>query len=627
MPGNTKPVESPSVNRRRVLKGLGAVTTTGIAGCQSSDDTETPGDGNGNGGGQELGERVPNVSIAYWSDMGGEYTGPWEAAGPVLVENLSEIGVTAELQPKTFQAEIDAITQNTREFEMCFFGHSFIGRRLDPSEFVNDYTAEKAIAGGNWCEYMNCEFTDIAKQQVAEGNRDERQELINRAQELFTSEAANCTISNKVLYSAFNERIELGGFGDLGLSGNILWHVLGSEVKEGPNVIRNNQQPASLERVLNPTIDNQNEIPSRMIGSTLLWFNQDLEHEGMLARSWETSSDETTVTVELEDAQFHNGDPITARDVAWTFNFIFDNPEVYYWQLSGIPWAEEPQLEEPWGFVDVIDDKTVAFNLESPFAPLTTFTFTEWGILHADSWSEQGAPSNPREFSPDPFIGSGPLVPVHHESRRTLEMEPSPVEHPVWNPDHNVVFTAFQDAAGAFQALEAGEMDILMDTSFSFYEQAENTDGLAGAATETLGAQTVYPQAAHGPAKFLAFRKALRAVPNRDKMIQLMYRGEAEPQFAGSLYLKTTSGNTHPWRPPEERLSKDTENPQGDPEKARQILEDAGWGWDDNGNLHYPPDADLSPVFPQDVENSDGSWADEFACLAGDGSYIPPNER
>jgi peptide/nickel transport system substrate-binding protein len=60
-----------------------------------------------------------------------------------------------------------------------------------------------------------------------------------------------------------------------------------------------------------------------------------------------------------------------------------------------------------------------------------------------------------------------------------------------------------------------------------------------------------------------------------------------------------------------------TDKPEGDIEEAKQVLRDAGWGQDDDGNWHYPPDADLSPRWPKDGKPS----ASEFPCLTKEGKY------
>jgi peptide/nickel transport system substrate-binding protein len=54
-----------------------------------------------------------------------------------------------------------------------------------------------------------------------------------------------------------------------------------------------------------------------------------------------------------------------------------------------------------------------------------------------------------------------------------------------------------------------------------------------------------------------------------------------------------------------------TDDPTGDAEGAQQVLVDAGWGWDDQDNLHYPADADLSPRWP----DGEAPSPDNFPCL------------
>lgn len=46
---------------------------------------------------------------------------------------------------------------------------------------------------------------------------------------------------------------------------------------------------------------------------------------------------------------------------------------------------------------------------------------------------------------------------------------------------------------------------------------------------------------------------------------------------------------------------------------AQEILEEAGWTWDDDGNPHYPEDVNPDPHWPADSEPADHS--DEFPCV------------
>lgn len=49
-----------------------------------------------------------------------------------------------------------------------------------------------------------------------------------------------------------------------------------------------------------------------------------------LAESWDVSEDGTTITLDLRDAQFSNGDPITAEDVVFSLTRVRDDEESAY---------------------------------------------------------------------------------------------------------------------------------------------------------------------------------------------------------------------------------------------------------------------------------------------------------
>ncbi|MEJ2620570.1 MAG: peptide-binding protein, partial [Candidatus Thiodiazotropha sp.] len=96
------------------------------------------------------------------------------------------------------------------------------------------------------------------------------------------------------------------------------------------------------------------------IQESLLTRNVDtLEWEGLLAREWEVSEDGLTFVFKLRDGlRFSDGKPLTAEDVAFTFNFIM-NPAIkapreraYYSKIES---------------VEVLDRLTVKFQFAEPY--------------------------------------------------------------------------------------------------------------------------------------------------------------------------------------------------------------------------------------------------------------------
>lgn len=100
------------------------------------------------------------------------------------------------------------------------------------------------------------------------------------------------------------------------------------------------------------------------LGAALYGYDESLTPVPDLAADLcEVSEDEITWTCTLVDAVFHNGDPVTAQDVAFTYQIALSencrfNPSV----------CLAPFLES----VTAVDDKTVEFVLLKPYAPFAT---------------------------------------------------------------------------------------------------------------------------------------------------------------------------------------------------------------------------------------------------------------
>src|SRR5438034_6322528 len=84
-----------------------------------------------------------------------------------------------------------------------------------------------------------------------------------------------------------------------------------------------------------------------------------------LAEKWETSADGKTWTFRLvKNARFHNGDPVTAEAVRWSFVRTLKLNQGPAWVLSDF-------LKEDG--VKVLGDHTIQFALTQPYAPFLSF--------------------------------------------------------------------------------------------------------------------------------------------------------------------------------------------------------------------------------------------------------------
>ncbi|MEM6431440.1 MAG: ABC transporter substrate-binding protein, partial [Deinococcota bacterium] len=106
-----------------------------------------------------------------------------------------------------------------------------------------------------------------------------------------------------------------------------------------------------------------NDQPSarvmRQIYDTLVVQNEDLTLTPGLAASWEQVEPTVWDFTLREGVTFHNGEPLEAADVAFTFNRMLD-PETAAPSSFLLGFVES---------VEAIDDMTVRVTTEFPFAP------------------------------------------------------------------------------------------------------------------------------------------------------------------------------------------------------------------------------------------------------------------
>lgn len=150
---------------------------------------------------------------------------------------------------------------------------------------------------------------------------------------------------------------------------------------------------------INPLLSQTNDVDSdisRLIFSGLLKYNKDLQLVNDLASHWESNEDSTKYTFFLKEGiTWHDGNPLTADDIVFTFQSIKD------------PDFKSPLLISFRGVeVRKIDDLTVEFTLPEAYpAFLEVLTV---GILPEHIWGEiPPINANLTKFNLRP-VGSGP---------------------------------------------------------------------------------------------------------------------------------------------------------------------------------------------------------------------------
>ncbi|MGB4758634.1 MAG: ABC transporter substrate-binding protein [Candidatus Saccharimonadales bacterium] len=137
---------------------------------------------------------------------------------------------------------------------------------------------------------------------------------------------------------------------------------------------------------------------TRLVFSSLLTYNENGELVGDLAKSWHVSESETEYTVTLrDDAMWHDGQPVVAKDVVFTYKTI-----------------QKPDAQSPlfggWQNITVTqkDAKTVVFALSNP---LSSFLHSLTNGIVPEHVLKDIKPVNLRtaSFNTVNPVGSGPF--------------------------------------------------------------------------------------------------------------------------------------------------------------------------------------------------------------------------
>jgi len=151
-----------------------------------------------------------------------------------------------------------------------------------------------------------------------------------------------------------------------------------------------------------------------LVYSGLTRLGPDLAVQPDLAESWTVAPDGRQLTFRLRAARFHNGDPVTAGDVRFTFERIL-NPNT---KAVARAWFIDVER------VDAPDPRTVVFHLKQPNVALLTYmAHPNASIVSQKVTQAAGDDLSRKEHA----VGSGPF--------RLVE----------WQPDNFMRFEAFRD--------------------------------------------------------------------------------------------------------------------------------------------------------------------------------------
>jgi peptide/nickel transport system substrate-binding protein len=296
------------------------------------------------------------------------------------------------------------------------------------------------------------------------------------------------------------------------------------------------------------------EVINFMLFTPLLQYDDGLEPSPWLAESWDL--DQQGVTFRLrDDVRWHDGQPVTAEDVAFTFE-LAKNPE----SASLIGSAYLTMIET----ATVVDPRTIRFVFTAPHSrPLESFNWAPVPrhLLQGVSAAEMAqAPFNRRP------VGSGPFRFVQWDAGQQLVLEANPDFSPgLGGRPHldRVVFRVTSEATTRLTELLTGAIDVNYTVAPDEAAQVEGQRGV-----ELIGypgREFLYVGMNNERAPFddARVRQAVSHAIDRQTLIDAVLHGHAQP----------SGGPIPSWS----ALDPGVQAVPHDVEAARRFLAEAGW--------------------------------------------------
>jgi len=484
----------------------------------------------------------------------------------IIAEDWRTLGFDVVVRPLEFSTLLERF-YDEQDFDITILGWSGRVDRLDPQHFLSTLDSRQTSLGSNNPGgYSNPAYDAMFDAQAAEFDADARRAIVLEMQELVAPDAPLVILYHRdevIAYNAtqFDDMVTMAGEGLYNE-----WTPLVATPLTDDRVltIGSPQEPDTLNPLDSTSVWGWKWM--RMYYDKLVRLSPDIEPLPYAAASI-TPVDDLTIDVTLREGMtFHDGEPVTAEDVKFTFDYYIEQDFGYFRAFLS-----------PIESVDVTGPLGVRFNLATPFAPFITVTLSQIPILPAHIWSEI---PNPADLAPDqiPQIGSGPFQFDRYDRGEYKRLTVYPEHFAAGDIAIEAMeMIVYADSEGVFTGLQTGEIDM---TAWRMepgqIPLAEANDDLVVVGVPDFGYFHMTWNLRRAPFDDVAARRALTMATDRQRMVNVLLDGRGE---VGSSVVAPVNAFWH--NPFIERFDYDLD-------AARAELEAAGYTWDADGRIWAP---------------------------------------
>lgn len=462
----------------------------------------------------------------------------------IIQNQLKQVGIPCEIETVEFNTLLEQQTKG--QFQLTT--GRWVGGNQDP---VYLYDLFRTGSFRNRGRYSNPELDKILDEAVGAADRARAKELWVRAQEITSRELPQFPLwySDQMVVARKNvQNIRVPVDGDW----RFLRDVTVEGGKGGPFVVVLESNPATFDQLRGT--DASSERMRQLMFNSLVRKNENFDYVGDLASEIQTAPDGLTYTFKLRDGvKFHNGKTFTSADAKYTLDTLLasDSPKSNDF-FEGTGAQRAPYVKA----VETPDPLTLVVRLNKPLNKFLS-NFVSFGMM------PQGYTPDQQKRTP---VGTGAFKFVKYdESQQIVDLA---AHDGYWGGAPAVKLLRVRTIldANTLQAeLRSGGIDIAQVANLQpdTYEALKQDQNLK--VEQFPGVNVVYLlfNATAEPLSDARVRQAIAYSIDRQAIVKELLLGQA--RVANSILPEQswayTAGQVYNF----------------DPEKAKQILDDAGY--------------------------------------------------
>lgn len=334
--------------------------------------------------------------------------------------------------------------------------------------------------------------------------------------------------------------------------------------------------------------DVYNAYVTNNVFESLTYVDPEGNIEPQLAKSWDISDDGKTYTFHLQEGvKWHDGEPFTANDVAFTYNFMAQEKyggyyATYISEIAGYDEVHSGAAETMSG-INVIDENTIEITTTNVYSSLLNrIGGSNVGIIAEHIWKDVDVETADQqtELIQNP-VGTGAFKMLEYVPDQYVSLE---ANKDYWGGapkiDELIYVTVNGETAQA--QMINGEIDVFLLSSVNeddiqlYEESGLNVEFILDNGYQAMQINMQNPELGN-----VTIRQAIAYALNRQGMVDALLYGHGNQ--ANTVYAESYWAH-----PGNENLSCFDYNP----EKAIELFESQGYTYDADANKMYNPDGE-----------------------------------